>query len=118
MKSLIVSTFALSLLATPLAAAQSQSSQNPVPSKPAVAREIEASGGKPISPTSHTYQKGERLSLAYGAFDEVSDWNEHHLAVPAVGDHWVYYGDNYLLARIDSGVIIDIVKASWGAGRG
>lgn len=118
MKSLTVATLVLSLLVASLAAAQNENSQNPAPSKPGVARENETSGGKRINPTSHTYQKGERLSLAHGSFDEVADWNAHHLAMPAEGYHWVYYGDNYLLARIDTGVIIDIVKASWGAGRG
>ena len=118
MKSLTVATLVLSQLVGSLAAAQSENSQNPAPSKPGVTRESETSGGKRINPTSHTYQKGERLSLAHGSFDEVTDWNAHHLAMPAEDHHWVYYGDNYLLARIDTGVIIDIVKASWGAGRG
>jgi len=118
MKSLTVATFVLSLLAGSLAAAQNENSQNPAPSKPGVARELETSGGKRINPTSHTYQKGERLSLAHGSFDEVADWNARNLAMPSEDQHWVYYGDSYLLARIDTGVIIDIVKASWGAGRG
>jgi len=118
MKSLTVATLVLSLLAGSLAAAQNESGQNPAPGKPGVARENETSGDKRINPTSHTYQKGERLSLAHGSFDEVADWNARHLAMPAKDQHWVYYGDSYLLARIDTGVIIDIVKASWGAGRG
>lgn len=127
MKSLTVATLVLSLSVASIAAAQNENSQNPTPSKPGVARENETSGGKRINPTSHTYQlnptshtyqKGERLSLAHGSFDEVADWNAHHLAMPAEDYHWVYYGDNYLLVRIDTGVIIDIVKASWGAGRG
>src|SRR4030095_9501441 len=118
MKSLTVATLVLSLLVASLAAAQNEKSQNPAPSKPGVARENETSGGKRMNTTSHTYQKGERLSLAPGRFDEVADWNAHHLAMPAEDHHWVYYGDYYLLARIDTGVIIDIVKASWGAGRG
>jgi len=118
MKSLTVATLLLSLLAGSLAAAQNENSQNPAPSKPGVARENETSGGKRINPTSHTYQKGERLSLAHGRFHEVADWNARNLAIPAEDQHWVYYGDTYLLARIDTGVIIDIVKASWGAGRG
>ena len=118
MKSLTVATLVLSLSVASIAAAQNENSQNPTPSKPGVARENETSGGKRINSTSHTYQKGERLSLAHGSFDEVADWNAHHLAMPAEDYHWVYYGDNYLLVRIDTGVIIDIVKASWGAGRG
>jgi Ni/Co efflux regulator RcnB len=118
MKSLIAASLALSLLTGPLAAAQNQNSQNSAPNKPGVARETEPSGGKRINSTSHTYQNGERLSLAYGSFDEVADWDAHHLTMPAEGRHWVYYGDNYLLARIDTGIIIDIVKASWDAGRG
>ena len=118
MKSLIVASLALSLLTGPLAAAQSQNRQNPAPNKPGVARENETSRGKRINSTSHTYQNGERLSLAYGSFDEVTDWDVHHLRMPAEGHHWVYYGDHYLLARIDTGIIIDIVKASWDAGRG
>jgi Ni/Co efflux regulator RcnB len=114
MRSLVVATFALSVLAFPLAA----QNQNGQPGKPAITRENETRSGKPTNPTSHTYQKGERLSLAYGSFDEAADWNGHHLTKPAEGEHWVYYGDNFLLARIDTGVIIDIVKASWEAGRG
>jgi Ni/Co efflux regulator RcnB len=118
MKSLVVVTFALSFLAASFAAAQPQSGQYPAPGKPGVARKNETTGGKPANSTSHTYQKGDRLSLAYGSFDEAADWNGHHLTKPAEGEHWVYYGDNFLLARIDTGVIIDIVKASWEAGRG
>ena|SRR5688572_1878077 len=118
MKSLTVATLVLSVLVTSLAVAQNEKSQNPAPSKPGVARENETSVGKRINPTSHTYQKGERLSLAHGNFDEVADWNARHLAMPGEDHHWVYYGDNYLLVRIDTGVIVDIVKASWGAGRG
>jgi len=118
MKSLAVATLVLSLLAGSLAAAQNKNSQNSAPSKPGVARESETSGGKRINPTSHTYRKGERLSLAHGSFDEVTDWNARNLAMPSEDQHWVYYGDSYLLARIDTGVIIDFVKASWGAGRG
>ncbi len=117
-KSLTVATLTLSLLLTSLAVAQNKKNQNPAPSKPGVVRENETGGGKRINPTSHTYQKGERLSLAHGTFDEVADWNARHLAMPGEDHHWVYYGDNYLLARIDTGVIVDIVKASWGAGRG
>jgi len=112
MKTLIAATLALALSAAAVAAAQNQN--DPAPAKPA----SETSSGKPLNATSHTYQKGERLSLAHGRFDEVADWKGHHLTMPEDGDHWVYYGDNYLLARIDTGIILDIVKASWGAGRG
>ena len=101
-----------------LAAAQKENSQSRAPSKPSVASENETRGGNRINPTTYTHQKGERLSLAHGGFNEVADWNAHHLAMPAEGYHWVYYGDNYLLTHIDTGVVIDIVKASWGAGRG
>ena len=118
MKALIVAILALSLWAGPVAAAQNPTNQNPAPGTPGIARQNEPSGGKRINSTSHTYRVGERLSLAYGSFDEVAEWNEHHLTMPAEGHHWVYYGDNYLLAHIDTGVIIDIVKASWNAGRG
>jgi Ni/Co efflux regulator RcnB len=118
MKSLTVATLVFCLSVASLAAAQNETSQNPAPSQPNVAHENKTSGGKRINPTSHTYQKGERLSLAHGSFDEVADWNARHLAMPAEDCHWVYYGDNYLLARIDTGVVVDIVKASWGAGRG
>lgn len=116
MNALIAATVALSLCAGPVAAVESGA--GPVPAKPGVAGASETSSGKALNPTSHTYQKGERLSLVHGYFDEVVDWKGHHLTAPAEGDHWVYYGDNYLLARIDTGVILDIVKASWGAGRG
>ena len=117
-KSLTVPTLVLSLLVASLAAAHSRNSQDPAPGKPSIARENETSSGKRINPTSYTYQKGERLSLAHGSFNDVADWNGHHLATPAKDHHWVHYGDHFLLARIDTGVIIDIVKASWGAGRG
>jgi Ni/Co efflux regulator RcnB len=117
-KALLVAIVALSLDAGFAAQAQNQKDQSAVPGKPGIARENETGGGKPLNATSYTYQKGERLSLAHGYFDEIVDWKGHRLAAPAEGDHWVYYGDNYLLARIDTGIIIDIVKASWGAGRG
>jgi Ni/Co efflux regulator RcnB len=118
MKSLVVATLAFSVMAASLALAENEHGPYLAPGEPGVARESEASKGKPANSTSHTYQRGERLSLAYGSFDEAADWNAHHLARPAEGEHWVYYGDNYLLARIDTGVIIDVVKASWEAGRG
>jgi len=100
------------------ASAQNEKGPSPVPEKPGVARESEKGAGKPLNATSYTYQKGERLSLSHGYFDEIVDWMGHQLRTPAEGEHWVYYGDNYLLARVDNGLIIDIVKASWGAGRG
>ena len=87
MKSLTVATLALSLLGTSLAVAQNEKSQNPAPNKPGVARENETSVGKRINPTSHTYQKGERLSLAHGTFDEVADWNARNLAMPSEDQH-------------------------------
>jgi Ni/Co efflux regulator RcnB len=118
MKSLSLAIVVLALSVPSFAAARNENSQIPAPSRPGVPRENEPSGGKRINPTSHTYQEGERLSLAHGSFDEVVDWNAHHLAMPAEDHHWVYYGDAYLLASIDTGVIIEIVKASWGAGRG
>jgi Ni/Co efflux regulator RcnB len=118
MKTQLVATLALFLCVGPVAAAQSESGQSVVPGTPGVAAPKETGGGKPPNATSHTYQKGERLSLAHGYYDEIVDWKGHHLTVPAEGDHWVYYGDYYLLARIDTGVIIEIVKASWSAGQG
>jgi Ni/Co efflux regulator RcnB len=117
MKLLMVATLALSFLAAPLATAQNRNRQGPAFSKPGVTRENETGVGVRTNPTLHTYQKGERLSLAYGSFEAVPDWDAHHLAMPAEGYHWVYYGNTYLLTRIDTGVIIDIVMASWGAGR-
>jgi|SRR6185295_9977543 len=116
MKTLLVAILALSFGAGSAAQAQNQKDQSVA--KPGVARENETRGDKSLSATSYSYQKGERLSLAHGYFDDLVDWKGHHLAAPAEGDHWVYYGDNYILARIDTGIIIDIVKASWGAGRG
>jgi Ni/Co efflux regulator RcnB len=113
----MVASLALSFLATPLAMARNEPGQSPAPSRPGFTHENETSGGKRTNPTSHSYQKGERLSPVYGSFSEVADWDAHHLAMPAEGCHWVYYGDKFLLARIDTGVIIDIVPASWGAGR-
>jgi Ni/Co efflux regulator RcnB len=89
--------------------------QNQAPANPG-SKEGNAKA-KAANPTAHIYRKGDRLSLAFGSPEEVADWKQHNLTNPSTGDHWMYYDDNYLLVQIGSGVIMDIVKASWDAGR-
>jgi Ni/Co efflux regulator RcnB len=69
-------------------------------------------GGDADNPAPHIYKRGEHVTRSYGAFDVVQDWNQFHLTKPPQDSHWVKYGDNYMLVKIDSGLITDIVKAS------
>jgi Ni/Co efflux regulator RcnB len=69
-------------------------------------------GGDADNPAPHIYKRGEHVSRSYGVFAVVEDWNQFHLAKPPMDSHWVKYGDNYMLVKIDTGLITDIVKAS------
>jgi Ni/Co efflux regulator RcnB len=69
-------------------------------------------GADPSNPAPHIYRRGEHISPNYGSFEVVGDWSRLKLAKPPEDSHWVKYGDNYLLVKIDSGQITDIVKAS------
>jgi Ni/Co efflux regulator RcnB len=58
----------------------------------------------------YQWSRGERLSGGY--MDRryvVSDWRRNHLRRPGRGYRWVHVNNQYLLAAIASGVIVDIV---------
>jgi Ni/Co efflux regulator RcnB len=56
----------------------------------------------------HDWQRGARLPSEYrGRQYEVADWHAAHLSAPPRGYHWVRAGDDYVLAAIATGVILD-----------
>jgi Ni/Co efflux regulator RcnB len=121
MKPLIFATLAMFSLSVPvLAQPQYQPRQNaPAATQPenpkanfAGERAESTRGRDADKPAPHIYKRGEHLSPSYGSFDVVGDWSRVRLTKPPEGSHWVKYGDNYLLVKIDDGQITDIVKAS------
>ncbi|HXJ00020.1 MAG TPA: RcnB family protein [Micropepsaceae bacterium] len=119
MKPLIFATLAMFWLSAPVLAQpqpQQQTSQATIqPDNPQgnlAGTHTNQTGSSPDNPAPHIYKRGEHISPSYGSFDVVGDWSRFHLAKPPDGSHWVKYGDNYLLVKIDDGQITDIVKAS------
>ncbi|HEX3485902.1 MAG TPA: RcnB family protein [Micropepsaceae bacterium] len=118
MKPLIFATLAMFSLSAPVLAQPQQqggaptATQSNPQSNLAGTHADETGGGKAQNPTPHIYKRGEHLSPSYGSFDVVQDWDQFHLAKPPMGTHWVKYGNNYLLVKVDDGQITDIVKAS------
>jgi Ni/Co efflux regulator RcnB len=56
----------------------------------------------------HDWQRGGRLPNEYrGHQYEVADWRGAHLSAPPRGYHWVRAGDDYVLAAVATGVILD-----------
>ena len=116
MKPPIYAILATFLLTPPAMAAPSANGNPANNSQPATAGEhLQSSTGREgpqgEQPAPHIYQKGDHLSPAYGAFSVVGDWQMHKLMAPPAMEHWVRYGNNFLLVRVDNGLITDIVKA-------
>jgi Ni/Co efflux regulator RcnB len=58
----------------------------------------------------HDLRKGGRLSNEYrGKQYVVNDWRGHRLSAPPRGYHWVQTGSDYVLVRISTGIIAQIV---------
>src|ERR1700759_5175832 len=57
----------------------------------------------PSNPVPHIYHKGEHISPSYGEFSVVEDWAQFNLSKPPMDQHWVKYGDNYLLVDVHDG---------------
>lgn len=123
MKAPIFATLAMFSLSAPLLAQpqpQSPQQNHPAITRPDTSVQDSVPGphtnatspGDKSNPAPHIYKRGEHVSRSYGAFDVVEDWNQFHLAKPPEDSHWVKYGDNYMLVKIDTGLITDIVKAS------
>ncbi len=118
MKPLTFATLAMFLLSVPALAQTPPRTGTATAAPDAVAQNNlpgpsvdQTSGGKPGDPAPHIYKKGEHLSPSYGAFDPVTDWSQFHLMQPPSGEHWVKYGQNYLLVNDKDGLITDIIKA-------
>jgi Ni/Co efflux regulator RcnB len=117
MKPLIYATLAMFWLSAP-ALAQPQTGTSTAQADPARQGNLagphanQTGGGDADNPAPHIYKRGEHISRSYGAFDVVEDWSKVRLTKPPEDSHWVKYGENYILVKIDSGLITDIVKAS------
>ncbi len=58
----------------------------------------------------HNFRKGDRLSKAqHQQRYVVSDWRNRQLSEPPRGYHWVQTGDDYVLAAIATGVILQLM---------
>jgi Ni/Co efflux regulator RcnB len=58
----------------------------------------------------HGWRRGERLSAEYRDNRYVvNDWRARHLAPPPRGHHWVRAGNDYVLAAIATGVIVQVL---------
>ena len=107
----MIAALALSVLAIPYASAQLQlrvaadSAQTKTP-------QSETTGGDKRNPDPHIYKLGEHLSVVYGSFELVDNWQQAKLIMPPEGHHWVRYGNNYLLVTATDALITRIVRAS------
>ena len=117
MKSLIAA-LAVSVLAIPLASAQIQIKevaplkQGASTTTESKASRSETTGGEKRNPEPHIYKLGEHLSEAYGRYELIDDWKRYQLEMPPEGEHWIRYGENYLLVTNTDGLIKRIVRAS------
>jgi len=60
----------------------------------------------------HSFRRGDRLPQNYRGRDYVeNDWRGHHLSAPPRGYHWVRAGDDYVLAAITTGIILQLMLA-------
>jgi Ni/Co efflux regulator RcnB len=58
----------------------------------------------------HNFRKGDRLSKAqHQKRYVVNDWRNRQLSEPPRGYHWVQTGDDYVLAAIATGVILQLM---------
>ena len=120
MKPLIFATLAMCSLAGPALAQSPQTAAGAATAQAdldprgnlAGPHTNQTSGGEADNPAPHIYKRGEHLSRSYGAFDDVSNWEQFRLTKPPQGFHWVRFDGSYLLVNDESGLITDIVKAS------
>lgn len=118
MKRLVLATAAISLLAVPVAQAQSRGQfgapdhryEQPYVKKGHDARRGHGweSGAMRKKPGSHHWTRGQRLS-DWQRRDVVRDWRRHGLRQPAHGQHWVRVGNDYLLVGIATGLIAGLM---------
>lgn len=109
MKRLILSTLALTLLATPAALAgewrdypsQSRHEMRFQPPKPH--RHWQPEVKKPH------WKKGQRLSN-WKQRNSLRDWKRHGLRKPGRGQEWVRIGNDYLLISIGNGLIFSFMS--------
>jgi Ni/Co efflux regulator RcnB len=109
---MFIAALALSVLAIPLAPAQIQLREIAADTAQSKAPRSETTGGDVRNPEPHIYKLGEHLSEAYGSYELVDDWQRNKLTAPPEGQHWVRYGENYLLVTATDGLIKRIVRAT------
>ncbi len=59
----------------------------------------------------HGWSKGQRLPAQYRSYRNV-DWRSHHLRQPPRGYHWVQVDDDYVLAALTTGIILELALAN------
>jgi Ni/Co efflux regulator RcnB len=58
----------------------------------------------------HAFYRGQRLPPEYRKRQYVvNDWRDQHLNAPPRGYHWVRTGNDYVLAAIATGVILQLL---------
>lgn len=105
MKRILLSAFALSILAAPVYAEQRHDGRNDhrVEERRDHQREI-------IKKRRH-WSKGARLDRGERR-SVVSDYRRYHLSKPPRGQQWVKVDNDYLLIGIATGIIASIVQAN------
>jgi len=108
----LIAALAIAVVAIPLASAQIQVKEIAPVTAQTKTPQAETGGGQPRDPEPHIYKLGEHLSVAYGTYEIVDNWEREKLMMPPEGHHWVRYGENYLLVTGTDGLIKRIVRAS------
>lgn len=118
MKRLVLATAAISLLAVPVAQAQSRGQfgapdhryEQPYVKKGHDLRRGHGGDYKVIrkKPRGHHWTRGQRVP-DWQRRHVVRDWHRHGLRKPARGQHWVRVGNDYLLVGIATGLITGLM---------
>lgn len=110
MKRIVFSALALSLLAVPMAEAQTRSGWGQDQRVESQHRPGAANGQsyrKPIA-RQHRYERGQRFA-GWKRHQAVRDWKRHGLRKPGRGQQWVRVGKDYMLIAITSGIIAGLI---------
>ncbi len=105
---LLIAALAASVLAIPLAPAQTRCPDSDQGGRARNGSDEDAQqrdgwGRTAQSRTAHL-QARRTLSEAYGDYELVDNWQSEHLTMPPEGHHWVRYGENYLLVTATDGL--------------
>ena len=114
LSTLMSALIALSTTATGLAVAQGEPDRRDRGSEAAHSNDGRGDqhGGERGAGPRHAYYRGDRLPAESRRRQYVvSDWQSRHLSAPPRGYHWVRTGDDYVLAAIATGVILQLMLA-------